>query len=251
MQFSVCIDSLFQGQVTTETFTHLKSMGFDYVEWWLNEGRDLDALEASMQATGISCHAFCTPFISLVDPSFQNQYLEELEKTLVISQRFGNPVIISQMGQATEESHEQQLEYLAAGLDRCAPLMQKYERLLVIEPLNTRLDHKGYSVSRSGDAVAVLKLVDSPRIKMLYDIYHQQISEGDILTRLQKYLPWIGHIHAAGVPGRGELDTGELSYRRIFSALEGMGYTQKVGLEYFPKRPPFEGLQMFVQRRET
>jgi hydroxypyruvate isomerase len=250
MQFSVCIDSLFQSQVTTETLSRLKSMGYDYIEWWLNEGRDLDALEASMQASGMFCHAFCTPFISLVDASCHNQYIEELEKTLELSNRFGNQVIITQIGQATEDSHEQQLENLASGLDRCAPIVEKYNKLLVIEPLNTRLDHKGYSVSRSGDAAAVLKLVNNSHIKMLFDIYHQQISEGDIITRLQKYLPWIGHIHAAGVPGRGELDSGELSYRRIFSALEGMGYTQKVGLEYFPKRPSFEGLQMFAQRRE-
>ena len=243
MQYSVCLDALFQGPVGSDALKKLQQLGYGYVEWGGNEQRDLISLKQMLDDSSLLCYGFSLPEISLVDGSRHAQFIEALHQGLEESTMLGNGFLFSGVGQATEISHESQLENLVIGLELCLPLLEKFDRIMLIEPRNTRFENKGYALSRSGDAAAVLKLVDNPHLRMLFNIYHQQISEGNVLTRLEKYLPYIGHIRAAGVPGRAELDTGELSYRRIFSALEGMGYTLNIGLEYFPKRPPFEGLE--------
>jgi len=249
VQYSVCLDALFQGQVTADMLFRLKQLGYDLVEWGGNEQRDIVSYKQMLEDSRLLCYGFSLPEISLVDASCHTQFVEALHQGLEQSVLMGNNLLFSGVGQSIDISHESQLENLVVGLELCLPLLEKFDRILLIEPRNTRLENKGYALSRSGDAAAVLKLVDNPHTRMLFNMYHQQISEGNILTRLEKYLPYIGHVRAAGVPKRAELDTGELSYRRIFSALEGMGYTLNVGLEYFPKRPPFEGLESCMQWR--
>ena len=113
---------------------------------------------------------------------------------------------------------------------------------MVVEPLNLRVDHQGYFLSGSDEAAEILKEVGSPNVKMLFDIYHQQITEGDLIRRIQKYLPCIGHFHAAGNPGRHELYQSEINYPYVFQAIENEAYEGYMGLEYFPEDAPEAGL---------
>ncbi|NBK23468.1 MAG: hypothetical protein EOM68_15740 [Spirochaetia bacterium] len=249
MQYSVSLDTIFQSFPTIDQLNKLYGMGYRYVEWKTFPQGDLPAVAAQLKEASLTCHVMGMPEGSLADPSLHNQFVEQLHQGIEMSLMFGNRLIVCGVGDATEQSHESQLEAMVVGLELCLPLLKKHDRELLIEPRNTRIDNKGYALSRSGDAAAVLKLVDDPHVRLLYNIYHQQISEGNILIRLEKYLPWIGHIRAGGVPGRAELDSGELSYRRIFASLEALGYTGNVGLEYFPKRPPFEGLESCMMLR--
>jgi len=249
VQYSVSLDSIFQSFPSLEQLKKLHSMGYRYVEWKAFPQEEPSLLAGLLAEASLSCHAMGMPEGSLVDPSLHNQFVEQLHQGIEMSQKFGNRLIVCGVGSATQQSHESQLEAMVVGLELCLPLLKKYDRELLIEPRNTRIDNKGYALSRSGDAAAVLKLVEDPHVRLLYNIYHQQISEGNILIRLEKYLPWIGHIRAGGVPGRAELDSGELSFRRIFTFLESLGYTGNIGLEYFPKRPPFEGLESCMMLR--
>ena len=249
MQYSVSLDTIFQSFPIIDQLNKLYGMGYRYVEWKTFPQGDLPAVAAQLKEASLTCHVMGMPEGSLADPSLHNQFVEQLHQGIEMSLMFGNRLIVCGVGDATEQSHESQLEAMVVGLELCLPLLKKHDRELLIEPRNTRIDNKGYALSRSGDAAAVLKLVDDPHVRLLYNIYHQQISEGNILIRLEKYLPWIGHIRAGGVPGRAELDSGELSYRRIFASLEALGYTGNVGLEYFPKRPPFEGLESCMMLR--
>ncbi len=227
----------------------LHEMGYRYVEWKSFPQEDPSVLSDMLKEASLECHAMGMPESSLVDSSLHSQFVENLHQGIEMSLRLGNRLIVGGVGSATGQSHESQLEAMVVGLELCLPLLKKHDCELLIEPRNTRIDNKGYALSRTGDAAAVLKLVDDPHVRLLYNIYHQQISEGNILIRLEKYLPWIGHIRAGGVPGRAELDSGELSYRRIFAFLEALGYTGNIGLEYFPKRPPFEGLESCMMLR--
>lgn len=249
MQYSVSLDTLFQGPPSPEILGRLVGMGFGHVEWKGTPEQDPRELGEMLKASSLACTAFGMHGGSLADSSLHSQFVEQLHKSIEISLLIGNRMIVCGVGDATSESHEAQLEAMVAGLELCLPILREYDRIVLIEPRNTRLDNKGYALSRSGDAAAVLKLVADPHVMMLFNIYHQQVSEGDILRRLEKYLPLIAHVRAAGVPGRAELDSGELSYRRIFSSLEGLGYTGSIGLEYFPKRPPFEGLESCMMWR--
>ncbi len=249
MQYSVSLDTIFQSTPSLDQLKKLYGMGYRYVEWKAYPQEDASHLLDLLKGSTLKCHAMGMQESSLVDSSLHAQFVEHLHQALETAQQFGNRLIVCGVGEATKETHESQLEAMVVGLELCLPLLEKYDCQLLIEPRNTRIDNKGYALSRTGDAAAVLKLVDNPHVRLLYNIYHQQISEGNIFIRLEKYLSWIGHVRAAGVPGRAELDTGELSFRRIFSFLEGLGYTGNIGLEYFPRRPPFEGLDSCMMLR--
>ncbi len=105
---------------------------------------------------------------------------------------------------------------------------------LVLEPLNPFIDHPGYWLTEMAQAADLVDEVGSPHLRILYDIYHQQVTEGKIIVNLQRYAPLIGHIHVAATPGRTNLVGGDLDYRAIFKAIDATGYTGYVGLELRP-----------------
>jgi hydroxypyruvate isomerase len=96
------------------------------------------------------------------------------------------------------------------------------------------VDHKGYYLDGTATGFDIVRAVDSPNVKLLYDVYHMQIMEGNIIATVTENIDCIGHFHAAGVPGRHELWSGELDYRRITEAIDKAGYTGSFGLEYWP-----------------
>lgn len=112
---------------------------------------------------------------------------------------------------------------------------------LVLEPLNTR-DKPGYLVSRSDEVVEILAEIDRPEVKLLFDVYHVQIMEGDVLTRLARHWDRIGHVQIAAVPSRAEPDEGEVNYAAVLAALDARGWKGLVGLEYKPRGRTEDGL---------
>ncbi|MCB0040115.1 MAG: TIM barrel protein [Caldilinea sp.] len=135
----------------------------------------------------------------------------------------------------------------AEGLARVAPLAEDAGVTLVLETLNSKVDHPDYQADRTAWAVEVCRLVDSPAVRVLYDIYHMQIMEGDIIRTIGAEHPWIGHYHTAGNPGRHELDDDqELNYPAIFRAIAATGYGGYVGHEFIPTGDPVTGLRAAV-----
>ena len=133
-----------------------------------------------------------------------------------------------------------------AGLEACLPLLEGTDMTLLVEPLNTRVDHPGYYLTSSDEAFEVVEAVGSPQVKVLFDIYHQQIMEGDLIRRIGANIDKIGHFHAAGSPGRHELYDGEIHYPAVLRAIQDSGYQGYVGLEYFPKQEPRTGIEAFL-----
>jgi hydroxypyruvate isomerase len=123
---------------------------------------------------------------------------------------------------------------LEQALSRAASIAEKAGFTLLLEPLNTHVDHAGYYLDSSAEAAELVRGVASPNLKLLYDIYHMQIMEGNLISTIQRHLDIIGHFHAAGVPGRAELDGGEIDYPRILQFLARSGYRGGFGLEYSP-----------------
>jgi hydroxypyruvate isomerase len=115
-------------------------------------------------------------------------------------------------------SREAQTQSLIEGLRACVPILEKEGVTLLIEPLNTRVNHQGYFLASSEEAFHIINQVGSPYVKILFDIYHQQITEGNVIANIRENIGLIGHFHAAGNPGRHELDNGELNYEQIFKA---------------------------------
>jgi len=124
--------------------------------------------------------------------------------------------------------------------------LEKTGITLALEPLNTIIDHKGYYLWQSSEAFEIINKVNSPHVKILYDIYHQQVMEGNIVNTITSNIEKICHFHSAGLPGRGELHDGELNYPFIFSKIDKAGYKGYIGLEYFPKQEPLENLSRII-----
>jgi hydroxypyruvate isomerase len=119
---------------------------------------------------------------------------------------------------------------------------------LCLELLNSKVNHPDYQCDRTWWGVEVCKRVESPRVKLLYDIYHMQVMEGDIIATIRKSFQWIGHFHTAGVPGRHEIDeTQELNYRPIAQAIVDLGFTGYFAHEYSPLKDPIASLEQAIR----
>jgi hydroxypyruvate isomerase len=130
------------------------------------------------------------------------------------------------------------------GLRRITPLAEQHGVTLCLELLNSKVDHKDYHADHTAWAVQVVQGVASPRLKLLYDIYHMQIMEGDVIATIKANFQHIAHFHTGGVPGRNEIDdTQELNYRRVMQAIADLGYTGFVGQEFVPKREPLASMK--------
>jgi hydroxypyruvate isomerase len=135
-------------------------------------------------------------------------------------------------------------EITAETLSAVAPMAEAAGVTLVLELLNSKVDHPDYQCDHTAWGVQVVKAVNSPRVKLLYDIYHMQVMEGDIIRTIQENHPHIAHYHTAGNPGRHELDANqELNYRAIVQAIIATGYTGYLGQEFVPLGDPVAGLR--------
>lgn len=247
MKLSVCIDAVFMGKDIEEAIHSVKEMGIPAVEFWSWDDKDLEKLKKAKAETGIEIAAFCTGFISLVDETKRQEYIDSLIKTIAVAKELGCKTLISQTGADMGISREVQHASMVQGLKACVPYLEEAGITLVIEPLNIRVDHMGYYLSSSDEGAEIMKEVGSDNVKMLYDIYHQQITEGDLIRRIKEYAPLIGHFHAAGNPGRHELYNSEIDYKKVFEAIKETGYEGYVGLEYFPADEAAKGLEYAKQ----
>jgi hydroxypyruvate isomerase len=128
-------------------------------------------------------------------------------------------------------------------LSLAGKVCEKHDVTLLLEPFNTRVDHPAYFLDSPHDCVAVVKAVNSPGVRMLFDIYHMQIMAGDVTAFIRSNIRWIGHFHVAGVPGRHEPEHSELNYPFILAEIDRLGYRGGVGLEYWPTVDPAESLR--------
>ena len=161
---------------------------------------------------------------------------KEVEANLKLATRWNIPVLICFSGNRNGISDEEGIEVTAAGLRHIAPLADAAGVTVVLELLNSKIDHPDYHCDRTRFGVEIIERVASPNVKLLYDIYHMQIMEGDIVRTIREHHAHFGHYHTAGNPGRQDLDDEqELNYSSIFRAIRDTGYQGYVGHEFIPK----------------
>ncbi len=174
--------------------------------------------------------------------------LEILRRRIDESAEAGFPNVITFSGFRRGISDEDGMKNMVEGLKQIVGRAEKKRVTLCLEMLNSRVNvemkgHPDYFCDKIEMAVEVCRRVGSERMKVLFDIYHVQIMEGDLITRIREFHPYIGHYHTAGVPGRGELDdTQEINYRAVMQAIAATGYTGHVGQEFIPTRDPVKSL---------
>jgi hydroxypyruvate isomerase len=252
MKFSVCLDSLYANKPLEIALPEIRAAGITAVEFWAWENKDLKVIKQMCGDLDIQVAAFCTRCFELNNLSRHTAYFEGLCESIEIAHLLNCGMLITQVGQELSGvSRHSQHNAIIEGLIRCAPLLEREGMILVFEPLNTVVNHPGYYLTSSAEAGEIAKAVGSPRVKILFDFYHQQITEGNLIDNSFALFPYIGHVHCAGVPGRHEPDAGEVHYPAIWRALEQAGYAGYLGLEYFPEKAPSEylnGLNALMKR---
>ena len=173
-----------------------------------------------------------------------DKLVADAERMIPLVAAAGIPNIVVFSGNRAGMSDGEGIANCITGLKRVAPTAEKHGVTLCLEMLNSKVDHKDYHADHTAWAVEVVKGVASPRLKLLYDIYHMQIMEGNVVATIRANSQHIAHYHTGGVPGRAEIDeTQELNYRRVMQAITETGFTGFVGQEFVPKRDPLTSLK--------
>ena len=181
--------------------------------------------------------------IGLNRPDQHERIEEEIRAAIAHAQGLGIPNVICFSGNRAGLDDAKGIEHTVAGLARVAPLAEQAGVTLVLELLNSKVDHPDYQADRTSWGLEVCRAIASPRVKLLYDIYHMQIMEGDIIRTIRASHEAIGFYHTAGNPGRNELDeTQELNYPAILRAIKETGYTGYIAHEFVPKGDPIASL---------
>jgi len=249
LNLSVCIEMIFRDLPIEDRIRSVAAAGYKGFEFWGWGNKDLDALvrlaaELDLTVAGFCCDSQGT----LVDPSNTDAWVAGAKVSVDRAASVGVKTLIVTTGQEMPElSRWAQHDAIVKGLTHVAPYAEDRSITLVLEPLNILVNHKGYYLDTSGEGFDIVRAVGSPAVKLLYDIYHQQITEGFLLPTIEANLDLIGHFHSADVPGRHEPGTGEINYANVFGFIADSPYAAWVGLEFSPTGDPADALAKVKQ----
>lgn len=250
----VCVEAVFPDWPVEDRVRAAAECGYEAVEFWLHDatfnGADLDTSQpknaASLRAT---CDAAGVAISNMVvnppddgtfggtptDASTHDRFLKRVSEVIEFARQAGcSRAIVCSGDHNPAVARDTERRALEDALGKAAAVAAARDFVLLLEPLNVHVDHAGYFLDSSGEAAELVRAVGSPHLRLLYDIYHMQVMEGNLLAHIESYMDVIGHFHSAGVPGRAEHFNGELDYPAILDRIEKMGYSGYFGLEYFP-----------------
>jgi len=235
-KFSVCIETIFKDVDFEERIAKAKEAGADAFEFWGYTNKDVDAVDKARKDAGLPLAAMgAAGGVALVDAANKDEYVEAMKAGLEVAAKLECTTVLQTVGQEIEGvPREKQHAAIVECLTAVAPLLEDAGVTLVLEPLNILVNHQGYYLATSDEGFEILREVGHKNVTLLYDIYHQQITEGNLIDTINANIGAIGHFHMADVPGRHEPGTGELNYANIFKAIDDAGYGKYVGMEYHP-----------------
>lgn len=242
MRLCVPVPCFFKDIPFQDAIYRIKALGFDAAETYNWKNLDIDAVKKALDDTGVELLSMCTTEFRLTDPEYRTAWLDGLKESCAAANKLGVKRLITQVGQDTGAPRNDQHAAIVETLKLAKPILEESGVTVMIEPLNTYFNHPGYYLWSAVEGFEIVREVDSPYVKVVYDIYHQQIMEGNIIPNITGNLDCIAHLHAAGHPGRHEMQNGESDYKVIFAAVDKAGYTGACGLEYSPLMPPEESL---------
>ena len=260
MNIDVCLEMVLTDLPYEKRIEETAKAGFNMVEFWFHDvtfggpaagtPKDAAAIRQACEANGVGVNNMVVnaPDGSVggapVNADDFGCYIDRLHETIEFCKSIGCSKAITCTGNLVPGlTREQMRANLEKAYGLGAELAAANDFTLLLEPLNTHVDHSGYYLDSSSEAAEIVRAIGSPSFKLLFDIYHMQIMEGNIIANIEKSIDIIGHFHSAGVPGRHELMNGELDYRQIVSRIEALGYTGAFGLEYSPLMPDADSLR--------
>jgi hydroxypyruvate isomerase len=254
VKLCVCLEPLFTDLPVAERMGAIAQAGYRHVEFWHPEGTfdgktvrfDLPKIPAELNDAckkhGVAINDFAMHAWdgsiggSPVRSEDRAKYLEQISKMIAFGKSIGCPRGITLSGVVDPSlTRKQMRDNFEAALGEAVKMAVQADFTLIVEPLNTLVDHGGYYLDTSREAAEIIRGIGSPNLKMLFDVYHMQIMEGNVIANIEKNIDIIGHFHSAGVPGRAELFDCELNYPAIVKRIDALGYQGCFGLEYFPR----------------
>lgn len=245
MRICIPVPCFFGKMDFCEAIAKIAQLGFDAAETYNWKSLDLDAVRNACEQSGVELLSMCTTEFNMTNPAKREDWLNGLKESCAAAKRVGASKLITQVGADTGEERARQHDSIVAALKQAKPILEDSGVTIMIEPLNIYVNHPGYYLWSSREAFEIIHEVDHPLVKVVYDIYHQQVMEGNIIPSITQNLDCIAHLHSAGHPGRHELQFGENDYKVIFAAVDKAGYTGACGLEYGPTMDSVESLKEF------
>ena len=243
MKYSVCIESVFEELPIYERIEKVHDFRPDALEFWDLSKYDVKQLGPALAKYNYIPLLCCCNDQWAVRTNMPYQVLEnKVEETLNTAGEYGCSQVILMAGDV-KRGHDTNKVLTVENLKRLSDYLEKKNARVLLEPLNSIYDHKGYALDNAYDGFEIIESVDSPRVKLLFDCYHMQVMQGNLINSICDNFDYIGHVHSAGVPGRHELDQGEVNYPLIIKTLDDRNYQRYFGLEYFPSYDSYQSLK--------
>ncbi len=236
-KFAVNVEMWWSKRPFLERLERSAALGFPAVEFWPWENKDIPAVAKKCQELNLEIAQFTAWGFKpgLNDPANHNDFVKKVEAGCEIAKKLNCKKMTVVGGDDVPGMTQAQMhQNIIEGLKRAAPIAEKHQIMLILEPMNIRVDHKGHCLYGSEPTVKICRAVNSPMVKINWDLYHMQISEGDLCGRLKDGFDQLGYVQIADHPGRNEPGTGEVHYPRVLRQVLELGYKSHVGLELRP-----------------
>jgi hydroxypyruvate isomerase len=246
-RYSACIEWLFADTDTEvpDRIRAAKAAGLDAVEFWHWSNKDLDAVKAALNETGLRLAGIlCEPIADITDPAHHDRLIEGVRASVDAARKLAAPVMIAQSGSLLPDvPRASQHVALIDVLGRAAEIVKGSGVVLALEPLNDRVDHPGYYLTSTMEGLDIVDAVGRPEVRLLYDLYHSAMMGERPQEVLRGRVDRVVHLHLADTHGRAEPGTGDLDWRGWLDWIEGQAYAGFVGLEYRPSSTTLESLR--------
>ena len=264
MKPSLSVEAVFADRPFLEGVVAAADIGFPAIEFWGWAEKDLKELKSIVEDRGLSIACFSGNFGgALVESKHRQQVLGGFEASMNTARDLVCPQImcltdelnpdLSVKPVGREIPAEEKRESVYESLQELAKLAESYEVTILLEPCNSTVDHFSFFLDRVADGLDLVRKIKSDRLKLLCDIYHLQVMEGNIIQTIEENIADIAHFHVADVPGRHQPGTGEINYANVLTVVAQTGYDGYVGLEMWPIGDPVEAarktLEMFPSWR--
>lgn len=237
-ELSVNLEYMFHeaGDRLEDRMAAAAAAGFRKVEMFTTANRDVPSLKAALAETGCELYATVTdPRIQLVMADQHDRFREMFAQAAAEAAELGAKRIVVPSGSAVPYMKRPvQLEVVAKAIASVVPVAEAHGLTIMLEPVNTRVDHPGVLFGMTEDAVAVIELVNSPRVRLLYDLYHSITEREDPAAVLPAVIQHVEHIQIADAPGRGEPGSGKIDWPAMLTLIASTGYAGVLGLECSP-----------------
>lgn len=246
MKISVCSDMIYGGMDLSEAIERIKAAGADTVEFWSWSGKNLEEAKAALKKFGVNISGFCIDSKNediakavadnILNSGSKEDFSVAVKESIEKAKDVGAGFLIVTLGNSIEElSYDEQMKNIRECLEYVKDDLEESGITLVLEPIN-RTERERYIAPYAMPVIELAKSVNSPCIKVLYDIYHQTVTGDFSLSELIGNIAYIGHIHISDVPGRHEPGTGTIDYNHILKEIDKSGYSGYIGLECVPTK---------------